>query len=467
MRVLPTLPVLLVSMLSLKPAPSVGQEYYADVRPVLVEKCMGCHSEDGIAWSMEDAEETYEEARAIAGAVTLGKMPPWIAEPGHQEYVGDLSLDDEVVGMVAAWREAGYPRGTPRPDPRVTLEGPAAFDPDVSVAIMPGATYLPDQSRDDDYRCFVAEWTGEEPTYVTGFRAVPGNLAVAHHVVVYAVDPSMTDRFRELDEAEDGLGYQCFGGALPDRLGRRAEREAYEARYPDGVREMNRAAWWLAHWAPGMDGHRFPDGTGIKLEPGMGLVVQMHYYSVDAPGEADRETRLDFQVVDQVEKPAFHFSQTWGPWLASERNGTMVIQPGQKATYETSDQLGDLVRYAGAIADVDPERISGFEVHSANLHMHAFGHSGVIGLTDADGRYQTLLSVPEWDLHWQRDFTFTEPKVFPRDELDGTTIRVQCTYYNPTEDVVYGGYGSYDEMCFNFSYIAVQVGEEATDGPAR
>ncbi len=447
--------------------PVQAQDYYSDVRPVLVETCMGCHSEEGIAWSMEDPEATFAERRRIAGAITTRNMPPWLAEPGHQEYLGDISLGDDVVAMVSAWREADYPKGERRSDPEVAPAMGHAFHADLSVDLMGGVSYLPDQSRDDDYRCFIAEWTGQEEGYVTGFRAVPGNENVAHHVVVYAVEPEMTDRFKELDAAEEGLGYQCFGGALPDRLGQRAEREAYEARYPNGVREMNNAAWWLAHWAPGMDGHVFPEGTGIRMKPGAALVVQMHYYSVEAPGEADAGSRLDFQFVDEVEKPAFHFSQTYGPWLVSQRNGTMVIPPGQKATFEWSDQLSSLVGYAAYVTGVDRDAITGMELHSANLHMHAFGHSGVISLTDSDGRYETLLNVPEWDLHWQRDFTFIEPKVFARDELEGAALRVRCTYFNPTDDVIYGGYGSYDEMCFNFSYIALEMGETATETSGR
>ncbi|MDZ7779805.1 MAG: hypothetical protein U5R14_07710 [Gemmatimonadota bacterium] len=466
MRYPPAPPVAaLLAAVLLAPAAVEAQEYYADVRPVLAKECMGCHSEDGIAWSMEDPEETFEERRRIAGAVTVRQMPPWLAEPGHQEYVGDMSLDEEVVGMVAAWRDAGYPKGEPRPDPEVEpANAPPTFRADLSTDVLGDTPYLPDQSMDDDYRCFVTEWTAEDRGYVTGFRTVPGNENVAHHTVVYAVDPEMVERFRELEDEEEGQGYQCFGGALPDRLSERAEREAYEARYPDGVRELSRASWWLAHWAPGMDGHTFPEGTGIRMEPGAALVVQMHYYSVEAPGEADRDTRLDFQFEAEVEKPAFHLPQTHGPWLNSGRNGTMVIPPEEQATYEVSDELSSLVGYASRITDVDEARIEGFEIHSANLHMHAFGHSGVISLTDADGRYQTLLSVPEWDLHWQRDFTFVEPKVFSREKMDGAELRVRCTYENPTDEVVYGGYGSYDEMCFNFSYIALQVGEQATDG---
>jgi hypothetical protein len=456
--------VSLASALSMvAPVPGSAQDFYADVRPMLVEQCMGCHTQGGIAWSMEDPEETLERAREIAGMVTTRRMPPWLAEPGHQEYVGDLSLDADVVGMVDAWREGGFPKGRARPDPEVSSPTHAVFRPDLSIELMPGASYLPDQSADDEYRCFVVGWTGEERGYVTGFRAVPGNLNVAHHVVVHAVDPEMVDRFKELDREEEGLGYRCFGGALPDRLGRRAERDAYEARYPNGVRELGRASWWLAHWAPGMDGHVFPEGTGIMLEPGAGLVVQMHYYSVDARGQADTGSRVDFQVAEHVERPAFHLSQTRSAWLAGERNGSMVVPPGETVTYAMDEDLGSLIPYVARVTQVDEANIEGFEVHSANLHMHAFGHSGEITLTDDNGRTETLLSVPRWDLYWQRDFTFTEPKVFTRDRLEDTTIRVQCTYHNPTADTVYGGYGSYDEMCFNFSYIAVRVGTPLTN----
>lgn len=119
------------------------------------------------------------------------------------------------------------------------------------------------------------------------------------------------------------------------------------------------------------------------------------------------------------------------------------------------------------VADVDEDRIKGLEVHAANIHMHSFGHSGNVTLTDEDGRVEVLLSIPQWDLHWQRDFVLTEPKVFARDVLDETHLRVQCTYRNDTEEVVYGGYGSYDEMCVNFAYIAIEVGEATANETNR
>jgi hypothetical protein len=122
-----------------------------------------------------------------------------------------------------------------------------------------------------------------------------------------------------------------------------------------------------------------------------------------------------------------------------------------------SDDLGNLLNFVARITGVDAEEIQGLEIHSANLHMHAIGESGAITLTDRNGRKEILLSVPRWDLRWQRDFTFVEPRVFSREELQGTRLRVECTFRNPGTETVYGGFGSYDEMCFNFSYIAVRT----------
>jgi hypothetical protein len=285
---------------------------------------------------------------------------------------------------------------------------------------------------------------------------VPGNRKVAHHFVVYAIEPAMAQRFRELDDAESGAGYQCFGGALPDRLGSRANRAEYEKRYPDGVRELNRNNFWLAHWAPGMDGHVFPEGTGIRMKPGSVLVVQLHYYSKEAPGERDEGSRLDFMTAPSVTRRAFHLAQTNGDWMNGDRPGSIRVPAGDTASVSLTEDLGDYLGMIAAITGVPRERIGALELHSANLHMHAIGQSADVTLLRAGGTQETLLSIPRWDLGWQRDFTFTQPKVFTRDQIAGTKLRLRCTYFNPKDHAVFGGLGSDEEMCFNFSYIAVR-----------
>ncbi|MEJ2542283.1 MAG: hypothetical protein P8188_20345, partial [Gemmatimonadota bacterium] len=362
------------------------------------------------------------------------------------------------------------PLGEPKPDPApartASMAGHGTFLPDVTIPVMSGDSYLPNQEMSDDYHCFLSEWTGEETAYVTGFRALPGNRNVAHHLVVYSVRPEMWARYKELDEEfGPGEGYRCFGGALPDELGSRERRAAYEARYPDGLRELSRASDWLAHWAPGMDGHVFPEGTGIRMEPGTGLVVQMHYYAKSAPGERDAGTRMEFMTAQRVDRPAVMFAQTRNDWLSAENNGTMVIPAGEMRSYGLRDNLGRVLGYFAGLTGVPEERIRALEVHSANLHMHAFGHSGEVILSHESGRQETLLRIPRWDLGWQRDFTFAEPKILPRETLENTWLGMRCTYENTSDQIVYGGLGSFDEMCFNFSYIAVQEGppDETTE----
>jgi hypothetical protein len=438
--------------------------YYQDVRPVLVQHCLRCHDGTGAAWSMTDPEETFMRSRRIARAIMERHMPPWLAEDGHQEYVGNPQLQEYVLTLVQRWRDGGYAKGEPAADPPrsashasdhgATHDG--AFAANVSLDVLPGQSYLPDPRRSDDYRCFVVDWTPQTESFITGFRAVPGNRKVAHHFVVYAVAPELADRFRELERGEEGPGYQCFGGAVPDRLGNRANRDAYEARYPNGLRELNRGNFWLAHWAPGMDGHVFPAGTGIRMQPGSVLVVQLHYYSKEAPGERDEGSRLDFITAPTVERRAFHLAQTNNDWMNGDREGSIRVPAHDSATVRLTEDLGDYLGYIAFVTGVPRDRIDGLEVHSANLHMHAIGKSGTVRLEHRTGETETLLSIPRWDLGWQRDFTFVTPKVFTRAQIPGTKLHLQCTYFNPKDAPVFGGLGSDDEMCFNFSYIAVQ-----------
>jgi hypothetical protein len=440
-------------------------DYYSDIRPVMVDKCLACHSSEGVSFPMEDAEAAFPLAPAIAAAVAARRMPPWLAEPGHQRYVDDESLDAAHMQLFADWAAAGFPKGEPRPDPVVATHA-TTFVPDLSLEVLPGASYLPDPSRKDDYRCFLIEWPLEQTAYVTGFRALPGNRRVAHHLVLMAVEPQYAQRFRDLAAAEEGHGYQCFGGGVPDRLGQPEVRAAYEVQYPEGVRELNRGHFWLAHWAPGMDGYHFPADTGLRIEPGALLIAQMHYYAGFAPGEADAGSRMEFTVAETVARPAVNFPLTDYRWLESRDNQTMTIAPGDHADFEVGESLGRLLNYFARLTRVPADQIEAMELHSANLHMHAYGVSGEVVLAREGSNEEILLSIPRWDLAWQRDFSFSTPKLFTRDQLDGTRIGVRCRFGNPTSEVVYGGYGSDEEMCFNFSYIAIRrAGQGAEKAP--
>lgn len=133
----------------------------------------------------------------------------------------------------------------------------------------------------------------------------------------------------------------------------------------------------------------------------------------------------------------------------------MQILPHESGTYEVSTSFDSLADYMADVLQIDREEISAIELQSANIHMHSFGASGVASLLDRNGRKETLLSIPRWDLAWQRDFMFTEAKIIPRADFGRTRLIIECTFSNNTDEMVYGGYGSDDEMCFDFSYMSV------------
>jgi mono/diheme cytochrome c family protein len=94
--------------------------YTKDIAPILQRSCVSCHNPDGGApMSLMTYEEVRPYARAIKTRTHIGPragvMPPWFVEKniGIQRYKGDPSLSTEELAKVAAWADAGAPRGNP------------------------------------------------------------------------------------------------------------------------------------------------------------------------------------------------------------------------------------------------------------------------------------------------------------------------------------------------------------------
>ncbi len=119
------------------PGVSVGQSapadhevtFTKDIAPILQRSCQHCHQPESVA---PMSLITYDEVRPWARAIKMrtgmgpvaGVMPPWYVEKniGIQEYQFDPSLSHEEVAKVAAWADAGAPRGNPAdmPPPKPT-----------------------------------------------------------------------------------------------------------------------------------------------------------------------------------------------------------------------------------------------------------------------------------------------------------------------------------------------------------
>ena len=101
---------------------SDGQDvsFHKDVEPILQRSCQLCHRPNAIApMSLVSFEDTRPWARSIKRYVEAREMPPWYIDRriGIQEFKDDPSLTDEEIATIAAWVDAGAPRGNPADAP--------------------------------------------------------------------------------------------------------------------------------------------------------------------------------------------------------------------------------------------------------------------------------------------------------------------------------------------------------------
>ena len=142
---------------------------------------------------------------------------------------------------------------------------------------MPGV-YAPKPSVDDDYRCFVVDLELETEQFMTGYNFAPGNLEVVHHGILYTLNPYTDMAYLEALENEDPEpGYDCFGGPGVD-------------------------ADFVAGWAPGIGATTFPEGTGIALEAGQKMILEIHYNLLN--GSQPDQTSVELMLEPSVARPS-------------------------------------------------------------------------------------------------------------------------------------------------------------------
>ncbi|MEM6993646.1 MAG: monooxygenase [Myxococcota bacterium] len=397
--------------------------YHRDIRPVLERHCVSCHSDGQIApYALTSYAEVEPLREAIAAAVSSRQMPPWNPRPGCAEYVGDPSLTDEAMAAVTAWAEGDALEGDAADFVPPTLPEPSGISR-VDTSLTLAEPYTP-QLAPDDYRCFVMDWPYEEATYITGFEVVPDNLDTVHHVISYAIEPEAVATYEALDANDPGPGYTCFGG-------------------PGGGGTSFSNGRWLGAWAPGAQTSDFPAGTGLRMEPGSKVVVQIHYNSVAGEAGPDQST-IDYRVDPTVEREAYMMPWTDPDWVA----GGMYIPPDSASTTHVWEL--DPTAVMSFITDVIPPN-EPIEIHSVSHHMHLRGAQAQQQIKRADGTSDCLVEIDDYDFNWQTRYRFGAPKILnPGDQLSLT-----CNWDNSGNDAgINWGEGTEDEMCLGVYFIA-------------
>lgn len=381
----------------------VGPAYYGDVQPIVNAKCSRCHTDGGVApISFDDPATVALSAAAIQAAVAAGTMPPPAPDPdcAPYEHADEWRLTDAERDTIAAWVDAGAPLG----DAALAeaKPGPVTSAP-FSRELYGGAAYTPSFDADgDDYRCFRLDVGNDAEVYLTGFEAIVDQAAEVHHVVIFR-DPS-----RAASTSPDGFSCSGFG------------EDNWE---------------YLGGWAPGAPPLLFPEGAGLKFQPDTSLVLQMHYNGRGTP-TPDR-SGFGLHLADSVTREV-----TVVPFGSTG----FTIPAGE--VYTASEETRWQTNYGR------------WQAIAVWPHMHQLGTGLELGIRRRDDSDVCLTRMNGWNFHNQLVAKLSTPV----DLGPGDVVHASCTWDNrekavnpkqfadPPQDVPWGE-GSYDEMCFAFTYL--------------
>ncbi len=406
--------------------------YYRDVKPILDRSCVSCHQPGAIGGlDLTEPKRVQGLRRVIADAVKSGRMPPWSAGPDCRAYQFDRSLSAEEKQLIARWSEEGGPLGNLEDGRPVESVNPKLAR--VDLELKSSEAYTP-KSKSNDYRCFVIDWPKTGVSYITGFGIRPDQASIVHHVIAYQANPAQVKQVVDLDAASAEPGYECYGGPLPNN-GRLAQ---------------------IAGWAPGSEGRNVPAGTGLKIVPGSKIVVQVHYNTIQNLSVPDRSSVL-LQLDEQVEKEAYILPFTNPRWA---REHDMLIPAGADDVVHKFET--DLGSYAALVSQGRLSAQKSLTLYDSVLHMHTRGKSTSLRLSRNEAKPECLLTIPDWDFHWQSTFTFRDA-VKTR---SGDKLQIECRFDNTGKrgDTVFDevaaapkdinwGEGTEDEMCVGFLYV--------------
>lgn len=386
-----------------------GPTYYEDVAPILADNCVSCHQEGQIApFYLVDYDSVQVVGTQVADSVVNRRMPPYLADNSGdcRTYEHAAWLEDDEIATIVDWVDADMPEGDPANAPALP-EAPLGLEDRTTHSLEMDFEYFADfEGSDDDYRCFLLDPGLTEDGFVTAFEIDPGDPEIVHHVIVYhpSDDAALADAYA-LDDESGTEGYTCFGGPNVD-------------------------ASMVAAWAPGRMVWDYPEGTGIKVQAGMPLIVQMHYNN-GGSSNADA-TKVNFEVKPEVDEELISFF-----WV----NGDIAIPPGEEDHVET--QNTSFRSYTGYNGDLN--------ILGVGPHMHGIGSSEYAEIQYKDsGETECLVDVPRWDFNWQFAYMFEERvRVSPTDKLF-----LQCNYDSTDRDeTTYWGDGTGDEMCLLTLYV--------------
>jgi tetratricopeptide (TPR) repeat protein/mono/diheme cytochrome c family protein len=369
------------------PAQNAAQQpqvtFNRDIAPILYRTCAACHrpGEAG-PFSLLTYADAKSHARQIAAVTKSRFMPPWLPEESALKFAGELRLSEDEIARIHAWVEQGTAEGNSADLPATPkfVEGWQLGKPDVIVkATKPYA--LP-AGRSDNYWNFVFRTPVDRTRWLQAMEIRPGDKRLVHHANVL-VDRQQNARRLE---SEPGVGFAGMELTI--------ESEAFD---PDSH---------FLFWKPGSIPYVEPGGMALRLDKDTDLILNAHLQPSGKPETIQPTLGLYF-----TDKPA-----TKHPILLQLENDRLLdIPPGEKHFVVTDEFT----------LPVDVDLLAIYP------HAHYLGKDLQAIAKFPDGRSETLIHIPDWNLNWQAVYRYAQPVKLPK----GTTISMKFVYDNSDDNV--------------------------------
>ncbi len=345
--------------------------------------------------SFETYAQTRPWASAIKEAVALRKMPPWFADPHYGKFANDPSLTEKEIQTLISWTASGAKEGPPVAHAFPPLRDQWNIPKPDVILAMPVSFTLP-AAGTVEYQYFVVPTGFSEDKWIQAIELRPGRRDAVHHVVVYLREP----------------GSQWLR---------------------DGQKPAATHADILGIYTPGTEPSCWPAGMAKKIPAGSDLVFQIHYTPNGKAGDDLTRIGLVFAKSPPAERIL----------TLQMGNSSFVIPPGD------ADRE---VMVRGTLPN-DARLISMFP------HMHLRGKSFEYRIIPPRGPQQILLSVHNYNFHWQLNYVLAEPLPLKAGTKFEWEARFDNSPNNPnnpdaTKAVSYGEQ-SWEEIMIGFFDVAV------------
>lgn len=416
--------------------------YTEHVAPIIFNNCTICHREEGIGhFNLETYADAKRYASGIAYSARAGLMPPWPADPDYREFVGQKILTEKEIRILEKWVDDGMEEGdsTKLPVMPDFPDGSLIGEPDVRLPVHP--SYLEANSFD---KFLIVKVPFELPkdTFASLIEFVPGKHNVVHHVN----GDMVKYEFHKKDNVYEG---EYVTNMVLDSTIKQAF-EKLGLPNDDGTYPTLQKS--VVNYLPGTYGQMYPQGIGGYSLPRKGafLLNDLHYGFTADEAVWDSSYINIFYAKKPPERPVQEFQM--GTLGVSPVEPDLVIQPNTIKTVSSKLNI--------------PEDIS---LLTVNPHMHLLGKSfKAYALTPA-GDTIRLISIPQWDFHWQYFYTFKKMVKIPK----GSTIIAEGVYDNTRKNLNNphsppqlvkdndGSMRATDEMFqFIITYVMYQEGDE-------